>query len=295
MTMHDVETLIAAERLPDDYAATVDRWWRPLAEAIAARRKALGRNVLIGINGAQGTGKSTLCLFLELLLRREHGLSTATISLDDLYLTKAERQQLAAEVHPLFATRGVPGTHDIALGNAAIDALLAGSGPVPLPRFDKSHDDRAPRADWPVVTAPVDVVLIEGWFTGAAPADPLALAEPVNALERDEDADVRWRTFSNEALAVPYAALFDRLDLLIMLAPPGFEQVREWRELQEQKLRERTGRGMSAAEVSRFVDHYERLTRHMLATLPARADLVVRIGPDHQPISLQKRDEPKYP
>ncbi|QJU60703.1 kinase [Sphingomonas sp. AP4-R1] len=286
--------LIAAERLPEDYAATVNLWWRPLARAIAARREALGRGVLIGINGAQGTGKSTLCLFLELLLRAEHGLSAATISLDDLYLTKAERQRLAVEIHPLFATRGVPGTHDVGLGNAAISALMTGNAPVPIPRFDKSHDDRAPHAEWPVVTAPVDVVLIEGWFTGASPVDARSLAEPANALERNEDADAHWRTFSNTALAGPYAALFGRLDLLIMLAPPGFEQVREWRELQEQKLRERTGRGMNAADVSRFVDHYERLTRHMLATLPDEADIVVRIGPDHQPISLRKRDEPKH-
>ena len=38
------------------------------------------------------------------------------LSLDDLYLPKAERLRLARDVHPLLATRGVPGTHDVALG-----------------------------------------------------------------------------------------------------------------------------------------------------------------------------------
>lgn len=290
--MSEVDSLIAAERLPNDYAATVDRWWRPLASVIAARYAGGARWLLVGINGAQGTGKSTLCLFLEALLRDEHGLRASTLSLDDLYLTKAERAALAANVHPLLATRGVPGTHDIGLGDATIDALLGARGAVPVPRFDKGRDDRLAEADWPVVDGPVDILLFEGWCVGAAPVDPTALAAPINALERDEDRDARWRTFANDALAGPYAAFFSRLDLLVMLAPPGFEQVREWRQLQEEKLRARTGRGMSTAEVDRFVDHYERLTRHMFATLPSVADIVVRIGTDHQPISLAKRDEP---
>jgi D-glycerate 3-kinase len=290
--MSAIESLIATEQLPADYAGIVDRWWRPLAAAIAARKQALRRPVLIGINGAQGTGKSTLCLFLEALLRDEHGLRAATLSLDDLYLTRAERRHLAAEVHPLFATRGVPGTHDVALGSAAIGALLGGSGAVPLPRFDKSRDDRLPEADWPLVEAPVDILLFEGWCIGAAPLDPATLANPVNALERDEDSDARWRTFVNAALGESYAALFAQLDLLVLLAPPGFAQVREWRELQEHKLRERTGRGMTPNEVTRFVDHYERLTRDMLATLPDKADIVVRIDTDHRPVSLAKCDEP---
>jgi D-glycerate 3-kinase len=290
--MHDVESLIVAERLPDDYAAIVDLWWRPLAAAIAAKREASGRSVLIGINGAQGTGKSTLCLFLEALLNAEHSLRAATLSLDDLYLIKAERSHLAMQVHPLFATRGVPGTHDLALGNAAIDALLGGSDAVSIPRFDKSRDDRLPEAEWPIVEAPVDVLLFEGWCIGAGPLDPAALAIPVNALERDEDAGGRWRTSVNDALGEAYAALFGRLDMLILLAPPGFAQVREWRELQESKLRDRTGRGMTQGEVTRFVDHYERLTRDMLATLPGKADIVVRIDADHRPVSLTKRDEP---
>jgi D-glycerate 3-kinase len=290
--MRAIESLIAAERLPADYAAIVDHWWRPLAAAIAAKREALSRPLLIGINGAQGTGKSTLCLFLETLLRDDYGLHAATLSLDDLYLTKSERQQSARQIHPLFATRGVPSTHDIPLGNAVIDALLAGNEAVPLPRFDKSRDDRAPQSDWPIIEAPVDILLLEGWCIGARPAAPATLAAPVNGLERDEDPGARWRTAVNAALGGAYADLFARLDLLVLLAPPGFAQVREWRELQESRLRDRTGRGMTPGEVARFVDHYERLTRDMLATLPDKADIVVRIDADHRPVSLTKRDEP---
>ncbi|MBW8860733.1 MAG: kinase, partial [Caulobacter sp.] len=51
---------------------------------------------------------------------------------------------------------------------------------------------------------------------------------------------------------------------------------------QEAKLRRRlaaTGRGgaMSDDEVAVFVQHYERLTRHIAREAPARADLVVAL------------------
>jgi D-glycerate 3-kinase len=294
MTTQTIADLIRAEALPPHYATIVGRWWRPLADAIADRHATLGRGTLIGINGAQGTGKSTLCLFLELLLREGHHLHAVTLSLDDLYMTKAERRRLARDAHPLFATRGVPSTHDLPLGLSTIDALLLGTGPVDIPRFDKSTDDRAPRSDWPVIEAPVDIVLFEGWCVGARPADPASLAKPVNALERDEDRDGGWRTAVNQAVAGPYTDLFARLDWLVMLAPPGFAQVREWRQLQERKLRERTGKAMDDAQVIRFVDHYERLTRHMLAVLPQRADILIPIGANHQPLSLaaKKSGEP---
>jgi D-glycerate 3-kinase len=35
---------------------------------------------------------------------------------------------------------------------------------------------------------------------------------------------------------------------------------------------------MDTGEVARFIQHYERLTRHMLAKLPGRTDVVVRLG-----------------
>ncbi|NOU04542.1 MAG: adenylyl-sulfate kinase, partial [Novosphingobium sp.] len=60
---------------------------------------------VLGICGAQGSGKSTLAAALAQRLAAQ-GLRAATLSLDDLYLTRAERQALARDVHPLFATRG---------------------------------------------------------------------------------------------------------------------------------------------------------------------------------------------
>lgn len=231
----------------------------------------------IGICGAQGSGKSTLVAALaeQLTLR---GVRVATLSLDDLYLTRDERLELAREVHPLLATRGVPGTHDIALGLATLDALKRGEA-APLPRFDKASDDREPVPQWPHAPADTQVLLFEGWCLGASPQEAAALAAPVNALEADEDPDGAWRRHVNAALAGDYQRLFERISRLILLAAPSWDVVARWREQQEAELRDRGGSAvMSPVEVARFIQHYERLTRHVLATMPSYADLTVRLG-----------------
>ncbi len=279
-----VERLIAEERLPADYRAIVDTHWRPLSETIAERYADSpgGRPLVVGINGAQGSGKSTLCRFLEVLLV-EHNQRAATLSIDDLYLTRAERERLGREVHPLLATRGVPGTHDPALGLPVIEAFRAGRD-LELPRFDKSVDDRAPEAE--TVRGPLEVLLFEGWCLGAAPQDEEALAEPVNTLEAVEDPDCAWRAWVNRALREDYSRLFAELDMLVMLKVPDFATVRRNRALQEDKLRARNPDApglMDAAALQRFLDQYERLTLHMFAEMPARADVLIEIGPDQRP------------
>ena len=109
------------------------------------------------------------------------GLRAATLSLDDLYLPKAARRRLAAEVHPLLLTRGVPGTHDVELGLAVLEGL-ARPGRTLMPRFDKASDDRLPTDRWTPMDGPFDVILFEGWCVGARPQAQAALRRPVNDL-----------------------------------------------------------------------------------------------------------------
>jgi D-glycerate 3-kinase len=237
------------------------------------------RPLVIGICGAQGSGKSTLARHLSEELE-DAGFSTAILSLDDLYLPRAARQTLAETVHPMFATRGVPGTHDVNLGLRVLDALKAGL-PVRLPRFDKSADNPLPESDWPLVEG-ADVILFEGWCVGARPQEPGDLIEPVNDLEATRDPDGAWRRAVNDALKGPYQDLFDRLNKLILLAAPDFHTVQDWRTQQEHGLREQLKREgkvgtrvMSDAEVAVFIRFYERLTRHVLKEMPTRADLTL--------------------
>ncbi|WP_198519242.1 kinase [Novosphingobium kunmingense] len=230
----------------------------------------------IGICGAQGSGKTTLVAALaeQLALR---GVKVATLSLDDLYLGREERQELARTIHPLFATRGVPGTHDPGLGLATVDALKRGEA-APLPRFDKASDDPLPRIEWPPAPPGTEVLLLEGWCLGATPQNEAALATPVNAFEREEDPDGTWRRHANARLAGDYQPLFAAVNRLILLAAPSWEVVAAWREQQEADLRMRGGSAvMTPEQIVRFIQHYERLTRHVLATMPDHADLTVRL------------------
>ncbi len=273
-------SLAAAEALPDSYPAMAERWFLPLAEWLQARQAAQGSPLLVGVNGAQGTGKTTACEVFCLMLEIR-GLRHATLSLDDFYLPRAERQRLADAVHPLLQTRGVPGTHEVPLLKQTLDALEMGKA-IPVPVFDKAIDDRLPSADWKLA-GPADIVLLEGWCVGAAPEPEIALRTPINDLEASEDSSGEWRRYVNEQLVGPYAALYSRLHTLVMLKAPSMERVLEWRQLQEAKLAgRRSGAGvMSPAQVKRFVEHYERVTRHCLDEMPARADYLLEVAEDH--------------
>jgi D-glycerate 3-kinase len=219
------------------------------------------RPALIGMGGAQGSGKSYQC--------RAYAAAHADVahfSLDDVYLTRAEREALAAEIHPLCATRGPPGTHDLDLADATIASLENPSRTqrTPLPRFDKRTDDRAPKVAWPVFEGLPHAILVDGWCMGAAPLGD-DLTAPLNALERDEDVSGLWRAFGAAFLADAYQTFFDGFDALIYLQAPSWKIVRIWRGQQEE---ETLGRPLNAEEnaaLDRFVMHYERVTRAMLA------------------------------
>jgi D-glycerate 3-kinase len=268
------------ERLPEAYRLTISNALLPLGAAIAARARLSDHLVVVGLCGAQGSGKSTAAAALVEILQRED-LPAVALSIDDFYLPRAERIALARTVHPLLITRGVPGTHDVELAQATIDSL-AEDEPTLLPSFDKAIDDRLPRGQWRLCQGPMRVVILEGWCVGALPQTAAQLAQPVNALERDEDPDGRWRGYVNAALTSRYPALFNRLSLLALLAAPSFEVVHRWRSEQEQRLRERLAREggdasrvMNDAAIARFIAHYERVTRHILQEMPLRADHLI--------------------
>lgn len=279
-----IDQLIAAHALPPTYRTVVAQFWQPLANIIA-RKAVSNKPLIVGINGAQGSGKSTVCAFLEELLAARQ-LRTVTLSMDDLYLTHAERQSLAKQVHPLFATRGVPGTHAPGLGMAIIEHVRAGRS-FDIPRFDKGTDDRS--TDTETITGPVDVLLLEGWCVACRPEADEELLDPINDLERDEDQDGVWRAVVNLWLRGDYKVLFDQLDMLVMFKVEDFAAVGTNRALQEAKLRARNPDApglMDEAALARFCQHYERLTRHMLQDLPPRADYLFEIGPDQVPKNL---------
>ncbi|MCK4709050.1 MAG: phosphoribulokinase [Gammaproteobacteria bacterium] len=291
---------IQRRSLPDDFMLTVRRWYLPVAEQISQAKRKSQESLLVSFNGSQGSGKSTITAFLRLILIHHFELNTVEVSIDDFYLTRQSRLQLASDVHPLFETRGVPGTHDVKLITETFNCLQHCSPRYPcvVPQFDKASDDRKPQSEWPVIKDPVDIILFEGWCNHAPVESAQQLELAINDLERDEDSEGRWRSYSNQQLAEYHRLFFDQADMLIYLKVPSFEKVYEWRGLQEQKLAKQNKREKNAVmderQLHRFIQHYERITRSCLKKLPASADIVLYLNGNHAIESIKIKGSRLY-
>ena len=300
------QQFLTRNKLPESYLLSAEKWFSPLLEEYQNPSK---KPLIIGINGSQGSGKSTLADYLCTVLNERYDLRCVSLSLDDFYLTKLGRQQLAIEVHPLLETRGVPGTHDIPLALKTLAQLVDGSVQTLIPRFDKSRDDRMPMEQCDSISGQVDIIILEGWCVGAKPQTADQLVEPLNSLEAEQDTDGVWRNTVNQALAGEYQALFAQLDQLIMLQAPSFESVFNWRLEQEEKMRARIGalnsgasateasangakesaNGiMTASQIAEFIAHYQRITEQSLREIPLRADHLLQLGSQRQIITYSQ-------
>ena len=297
--------------LQDFPAAWLSQWpdvWAPLAAWLAAEKATMTSRVpMIGIHGGQGSGKSTLCQALVRVYRKVLDWNTVVLSIDDLYLTHSERSQLALNIHPLLSTRGVPGTHDVALGILLTRQLrqLAEGDKLLIPAFDKIQDDRLPDNYWHKVTGPVDLILFEGWCVGCRPVSDDDLQTPINSLESSDDADGQWRRWVNQQLAGSYADWFTQIDRLLMLKVPDMKAVHQWRREQEDNNRKQsetlsqnkislsktTDRSLSEAGLIRFIQHYQRLTENALRELPEHADLVLELDTQHQVAAIHSKTQ----
>jgi len=229
---------------------------------------------MLALSGLPGSGKSTLAKATLSRARRE-GWPALTLSLDDFYLPRRARKQLAAHVHPLLLTRGVPGTHDLALLRHVLQRLpdASDASPVAVPRFDKGRDTRQPPSRWRKVRRAPRLVILEGWCLGIAPQTDKALERPANALEREEDGDGRWRRRVNRMLP-DYLRLWQQADARALIRVPDWSTVcRQRRQAEWSRRRQGASHAMDDAALERFLQHYERLGRHALKHPPAPVDL----------------------
>ena len=260
-------------------SASFEQLWLPTALNIAVKRNQIDRTFIQGILGGQGTGKTTLCKILQCILNYL-GFATATLSIDDLYLTYAERQTLQQQ-DPRLVWRGPPGTHDVALGMEVIDRCLQpDSTKILMPRFDKSlFNGAGDRTSFESIPKP-DILLFEGWFVGVQPLTeyPANFPDPIVTPE-----DKQFAIDNNQRLK-DYLPLWNKLDRLIVLSPEDYRLSQQWRREAEQKMIAAGKSGMSNEECDRFVEYFWKALHPELYIKPLTqtADLVIEIKSDRQ-------------
>lgn len=286
---HKEQEFLDRNQLPTSYLDIANQWFCPLVNNIVDNFNPNDSPKILGINGCQGSGKSTLADYLCTIIADRLGVTTVSLSLDDFYLTKAERIGLGNTVHPLLETRGVPGTHDVQLAMDCIHNLATGQKTV-ITRFDKNIDDRASLDSLETIEGKIGLIVLEGWCFGAK-AEPLEqLIQPINSLEEQDDTDGIWRNYVNNAIQNDYQALFDLADELIMLQAPSFDTVFHWRLEQEQKMIKRLEKEgidnrsgvMNEQQIKEFINHFQRVTENILNEMPSRADHLFKLGTTRQ-------------
>ena len=273
-----------------DKIGQFNRFYLPISKMINDEYLKKKQTRIIGLTGGQGTGKSTISNILKIILKETYNLETVIFSIDDFYKTLQERKNMSDKISDLFLTRGVPGTHDTKMLYRCLKNLKTKKfKKMRIPKFDKSIDDRLKQNKWIKVKRKPNIVIFEGWCVGVVSQKKKDLIIPINKLEKQKDRKKIWRRQVNLELKKNYKKIFDLIDKLIFLKVPGFKFVFRWRLLQEKKLRitSKGNKTMSDKEIKNFIMYYERLTKHMLKTLPETADTVISIDKKHRLKSIK--------
>ncbi|CAM0882140.1 unnamed protein product [Alopecurus aequalis] len=273
---------------------TIDRWlW--CGSQVAEHRSKYSEGdeippLVIGVSAPQGSGKTTLVFALDFLFRVS-GRNSATLSIDDFYLTAAEQGKLR-ETYPenaLLEFRGNAGSHDLQFSVETLESLikLTKEGmKMKIPRYDKSafggRGDRADPSTWPEVEGPTEVVLFEGWMLGFKPRPN----EVVTAV--DPQLEV-----VNKNLEAYYDAWDRFIESWIVIKIKEPNCVFQWRLQAEVAMRADGKAGMSDEEVMDFVSRYLPAYHAYLPTLykegpsGSKKDhlLVIDIDEERTPIS----------
>ncbi|KAG0306233.1 hypothetical protein BGZ98_002741 [Dissophora globulifera] len=216
-----------------------------------------------------------------------HNLRVLAFSTDDLYLPFQDQEALRQKFkdNHLLEFRGLPGTHDIQLGESTLRALCdaneqvrqaqgshtaassSSSGVfVSIPSYDKAlhsgRGDQVPRDQWPRVEAPIDVVLFEGWSLGFKSIhDPAQLQAIYQQHSTFPPYYLAKHPFSsietvNRLLEAYEREWYSYLDVFVHLSAPNLTTIFKWRAEQERDLWMQKGKGMTEEQVKEFVSRF---------------------------------------
>ena len=273
-----------------DKVGKLNTFYLPLSKWIYSSYKKDNKTKVIGLSGGQGAGKSTITDILKFILKKKFGLELCIFSIDDFYKTKKERKQMSEDIHPLFLTRGVPGTHDVNLIEKTLSKLKKKKfKTVLIPKFDKSTDDRFMKSKWTKITKAPNIIIFEGWCVGATKQNEKILKKPINFIEKKYDKNLKWRKKVNNHLKNNYKKLFNKIDKLVYLKAPSFNHIFQWRMHQEQKLKltSKNKKTMSKSKIKNFIMFYERITKQMMKDFYKISDLTIFLDKNHRSIKME--------
>ena len=198
------------------------------------------------------------------------------LSIDDYYLSKKKRLDLSKKIHPLLITRGVPGTHNIEVLKKDVLSFEKKKFPIITPTFNKLKDDISNKKK---IVKNAEILLLEGWCCGSPPINKKYLFKNINSLEAILDKNKRWRQYYNSQLKKGYKNVFSLFDQQIYIQAPSFTYILKWRHAQEKNnaIKSKQKKFMKKNDLKKFVDHYEKLTKWMMKTMPAKADMLIKI------------------
>lgn len=133
-----IHNFLQTERVNQVEFKGVDQWvplltylWFKYKDNSPAQKRVLG------MQGPQGSGKSTICELISEFFRTFSDSNCETVSLDDFYLTFEQRQELGIRF------RGPPGTHDFDLLSRFYEQFRTENdeGECPLTKVSKSKWD----------------------------------------------------------------------------------------------------------------------------------------------------------
>ena len=262
------------------------RIYIPISFWIENKYKEKGKTLFLGFSGGQGSGKTTVTGILKIILKKFFKRKIHVSSIDDFYKTSNDRYMMSKKIHPLFKTRGVPGTHDVNLIKEFFKNIKKNKfKKIKLPKFEKAKDNRLKKKYWFNIKQKPEIVILEGWCVGAKSQSNWLLKKPVNILEKYEDKDLRWRNYVNKQLKTEYKNLFSMIDYFIFIKIPNFKSVFKWRMLQENKLKKKSNLNkkiMSHKEIKRFIMFYQRITLQMIKDLSKSASVVMFLKKNHE-------------
>ena len=262
------------------------RTYIPMSFWIENKYQKKRKTLLLGFSGGQGSGKTTVAKILKIILKKFFKRKIHISSIDDFYKTLKDRNKMSHKIHPLFKTRGVPGTHDLnSVKKFFYFIKKTKFKKFKLPKFYKSIDDRLKKKYWFNINRRPEIVILEGWCVGAKPQINSSLKKPINTLERYEDKDLTWRKHVNEKLKKEYKKLFTMIDYFIFLKIPNFNMVFKWRLLQENKLKKKLHfkrKVMPYNAIKRFIMFYQRITLQMIKDLSKSASIVMLLKTNHE-------------